>query len=533
MPLSDKRIVNLLLEERGISVLEKAVELHRLALGIPSPNARKRIAIKDSIGELAGYGSRFSLLPKSELVMRIQEKGVRLTEVAVEFYLHELGIAPIEKHPIMGLITACVNDEPALAPYTDPEIASQLEKEHGVTLARRSVSNYRSRLGIAPANVRRNVALKNKVAELIDSESPLNPRPDREVADLINAEIISAGRENAVLINADSVGRFRAQMGISSAEERKTIAVKNKLVELRENESPFNPYTDQELADLINSEITARGEDGVLLNAWSVERYRKQLGIHPAGERRNVAITDEIVVLIDDEDPLRPYTDRELADLLAEAGIQLKEQRVKVYRRQLGIPSSRARRNGDGRLVAESAMFKPIQFESNAQILDFFAENMEMLTAGYGIPLGAMAKAFNLSPTALGGRIGILQKDLVDEPEHFIHRIRSKPIMGIRYYSLPEQGQPNLRERVIVYLKINAAMLQVGDGIPAQKMASELGVSTFELGQVFVNLRKEFGGEHPMQNIKPNKVRRKGKTITHYFLQPELEHLDHDVVAGG
>ena len=360
---------------------------------------------------------------------------------------------------IKNKIAKLVNVENPFTPYTDQELTDMINAEITISPAKkdipinkRVVRRYRTQAGIPPFEERgaiATIATKNKITELIGDEDPFNPRTDKELANIINTEI-SPGRKGRVLVSEWSVENHRKQLGILAVKERRNLALKDRMVKLIGDEDTFNPYTDKELANIISAEMAVSpGRKGrVLVSEWFVGNYRKQLGILAVKERRNLALKDRMVKLIGDEDTFNPYTDQKLSDLLAEDGIYLIERMVMVYRHQLGIPSFKKRQHGGGQMVAGTALFKPRQFESNAQLSDFFIENMEMLTTGNGIPAAEMAKAFNLPPAALGTRIGIIQKELVNEPEHFIHRIRSKPIMGIRYYSLPKQGQPDIREQV-------------------------------------------------------------------------------------
>ncbi|MEN2993460.1 MAG: RNA polymerase factor sigma-54 [Bacteroidia bacterium] len=57
----------------------------------------------------------------------------------------------------------------------------------------------------------------------------------------------------------------------------------------------------------------------------------------------NKAIKSLIRELISQEDPTRPYSDAQLAKLLAERGIQIKRRTLAKYREQLGIPIARDR----------------------------------------------------------------------------------------------------------------------------------------------------------------------------------------------
>ncbi len=48
--------------------------------------------------------------------------------------------------------------------------------------------------------------------------------------------------------------------------------------------------------------------------------------------------------LVDEEDPVKPYSDARLAEILEEQGFQVARRTVVKYRQALGIPSSSQRR---------------------------------------------------------------------------------------------------------------------------------------------------------------------------------------------
>ena len=149
-PFSDQAIAQKL-EEHGVVIAQKAVEWHRQELGIPAYNERRRTAVKDSVEKLVEDEDLFNPLSNAEIVVQMQEMGVKVTGIAVAMYLHQSDVISAEKFRIMDLIADYVNAEPILAPHSDTKIADQLLKKHDVPLTGRAVAVYRNRRSILPA----------------------------------------------------------------------------------------------------------------------------------------------------------------------------------------------------------------------------------------------------------------------------------------------------------------------------------------------------------------------------------------------
>jgi RNA polymerase sigma-54 factor len=67
----------------------------------------------------------------------------------------------------------------------------------------------------------------------------------------------------------------------TSGEERSVLSIKSYLKELLENESPLNPYSDQQLADLMLKK-------GFKLSRRTVTKYRKEMDIPSSFKRRRL-----------------------------------------------------------------------------------------------------------------------------------------------------------------------------------------------------------------------------------------------------
>ena len=154
------------------------------------------------------------------------------------------------------------------------------------------------------------------------------------------------------------------------------------------------------------------------------------------------------------------------------------------------------------------------------EIVDYFEKNISLLE-GSGIFIKEIADELGLTSSQLGHVIVSLKKKLPEE--HFIHKIDSEKetvdgkintvyrfVDAVGTYTLSPRGS-----ELVDYFEKNISLLE-GSGIFIKEIADELGLTSSQLGNVIVSLKKKLPEEHFIHKIDSERETVDGKSNTVY-----------------
>lgn len=377
--------------------------------------------------------------------------------------------------------------------------------------------------------------ISDKIEAIVKAENPLYPLSDQAIANALKGYDVLP----------EAVRIYRQELGILSADIRE-IGALNKILDRKKNLRQKYPMfsksvlgarrhlLDIQLQHVTEEYLTVelmkywidREEplnpypDGViveLLKIFSIKlsveeviEYRQQLDIPSYRERKNNKIKSEIKKLLDGEDPLKPYTDQKLSTMLAEKGIVLPAKDLNNYRLQLGALRSVERR---------SAVIR----NRIAQLLDnedphnpYTDRKLSVLLANDGIYLE-------------GDEVPAYRKQLVV----LTSPARKHEEQGVTNHSLALADRlASFGQRLLVYLKSNSKQLQMNNGILFTRVADELGIHVAMLTKALSYLQRKNGIGHPAHRIELREIEHEsGEKKRYLFLQPETFGLDVRIIA--
>ncbi len=202
----------------------------------------------------------------------------RLVHRAHMYIYTEYGIFPLHfffrdvalpEEGLMMKIKKAIDSEPPLSPFTDGDVAGNLEKTAGLSLTAREIAGYRNKLGILSYTKRRKNAITTIVRNMIAAEDGLTPLLDTEIAEHL--------RRMGLLWSANEVRLLRQEIAIPPSRQRKNNAARQAIRALIEAEGTTT-LSNQEIAQILATMGYIVDERMIRrhLNAMAVPSYRER-----------------------------------------------------------------------------------------------------------------------------------------------------------------------------------------------------------------------------------------------------------------
>lgn len=244
--------------------------LHFFFRDVAAPDEGLLMKIKEKIDN----ENPLSPLTDRDLADSLAEtEEINITARKAHDYRHKLGIASFadrRKKVVSNIVKDMIKTEDAFAPLSDIDIADHL-RTMGLYWSAKEVLLLRQELAIPSSRQRKNYAVRDTIAVLIESEG-LSPLSNREIVQILT-EMMS------YTVNERTIRRHLRAVAVPSYRERRNNLVEKLLRQIIAAEDPTQPLSAGEIAERLQEHEIFFSKDYIYI-------YLRRLGIAPTGQRK-------------------------------------------------------------------------------------------------------------------------------------------------------------------------------------------------------------------------------------------------------